>query len=102
MSIAIVSVTIMLALYGVLIPRSGGLYGTLLGFSLNDGLTREIAQRVYRIRYEWVRLAMLDHDRSRDQAVEFKPRSWQCMGGCESRTLVGMAGFIVDAGFDSR
>jgi O-antigen/teichoic acid export membrane protein len=60
--VMLASTVVVLALYALLIPRYGK-YGaalaTLFGFLFHALLTGIVAQRVFPVRYEWVRLAAL-------------------------------------------
>jgi O-antigen/teichoic acid export membrane protein len=59
---ALASLLVTCLLYFGLIPRWGALgaaYATLSGFLFHAGLTLIMSQRVFRVRYEWQRLASL-------------------------------------------
>jgi hypothetical protein len=60
--VALASTTVMLLAYAGLIPAYGALgaaYATLIGFVFHAGLTLLVAQRIYRVRYEFGRLSAL-------------------------------------------
>jgi O-antigen/teichoic acid export membrane protein len=60
--ISLLSAAVMMALYLVLIPPFKGLgaaYATLAGFAARMGLTYFVSQRLFRVAYEWNRVAMI-------------------------------------------
>ncbi|MGA2030670.1 MAG: oligosaccharide flippase family protein [Thermoguttaceae bacterium] len=59
---AVVSMTIILGLYAVLVPRYsilGAAYGTMLGYAAMALVTYVVAQRVFAVDYEWRKVFVL-------------------------------------------